>query len=286
MYYNRDITDGAGLAKVPSTWTAFSDSVPLLTKKQSDLSLTQSATALGTFKNITHAKDIIALLLLEANNPVITTAGSQIVTHFGPTAQGVENDTAVQALNFYMAFSDPVKNVYSWNAGQIQDRDAFLRGTLAYYFGSASELPAIRAQNPNLNFDVVMPPQSGPIPLTTGRLYGLAIPKAASNQVLSYTAATLLVSAESESALNTKVGTTLALQPVRRDTLAAKPVSDPYATLLYNAALVMRPWFDPDPQVSSSIFSTLVGDISSGVLPTDQALSKAASQFAALSKVQ
>lgn len=276
MYYNRDLLQGAGIVNAPATWLAFVESVPLLAKKQADLTLTQEATALGAFGNIAHAKDILAMLFFENNNKFVTQEAGQLTVHFGSTGTGTDLLTSTQALDFYMSFSDARKQSYTWNSGKPLDRDAFVQSTLAYYFGAASELPLIRAQNPNLNFGISLPPQAaGSVRVTSGRTYGFAVPKAAPNQLLSYTAATLLASAPSQTALTTKTGADLALIPVRRDVLAAKPANDPYVALLYDAALVQRSWIDPNPATSSQVFSTLVRDVASATLSTSDALSKA-----------
>ena len=281
FYYNKDMLSAAGIANPPTTWTNFTSSIPALTQKDSNLTLTQSGAALGTYSNIAHAKDILALLFLQAGNPFMTAdQNDQLQVYFGPTAQGTEEATADQALTFYTGFANTQNSQYTWNDGQPLDRSAFLQSTLAYYFGNASELPLIRATNPNLNFGVGLPPQlPNGLPISTGTLYGLAIPKIAPNQLLSYTAATLLTTAASESALVTKAGTTLALMPVRRDVLAQKPASDPYLTLFYNVTLVMKSWLDPDPTATDAAFGTLIENINSNILTVDQALSTAAGQI-------
>lgn len=280
MYYNRDLLAAAGIAQAPALWQPFIESVPKLAKKTSDLTLTETAAALGTFANIAHAKDILALLFFENGNAFITGETGRPTPHFGPTATGTEGSGAVSAVDFYMAFADPLKEVYTWNAGEPLDRSSFIASKLAYYFGSASELPGIRAQNPNLNFGIALPPQAPRgLPVTSGRVYGFAIPKAAPNQTLSFTAATMLASAESGAALVEKAGTTLALVPARRDILANRPAGDLYLGLLYNAALVQRSWLDPNPAGSTAALATLIRDISSSNLDTGAALAKAAAQL-------
>lgn len=284
MYYNRDLLQSVGLAQQPSTWPAFTNSVPLLAKKQPDLTLTQEAAAMGSYANIEHAKDILALLFFESNNQFITSGPEVPVFHFGNNAPGNDSTSSAQALGFYMGFSDPTNQDYSWNSGEPLDRQAFTQSSLAYYFGTASELPLVQSQNPNLNFGIALPPQaSGVTPVTSGHVYGFAIPKSAPNQLLSYTAATMLSSAASESALTTTTGASLALIPVRRDVLAIKPANDPYISQLYDAALVQKSWIDPNPTLSDQVFSTVVGDVGSSTLSAGDALSKAAETFIALS---
>ena len=280
MYYNRDMLQSVGIAQPPATWKDFNASIPLIAKKNPDLTLTQEGAALGSYANIGHANDILALLFFEGGNPFITAGTTQPLVHFGSSSSSAELTAATSALNFYMGFSNPTSTSYTWNQGQPLDRTAFVQSSLAYYFGSASELPLIRAQNPNLNFGLALPPQAaGMAKVTSGRVYGFAIPKAAPNQLLSFTAATLLVSNVSETAITTKTGTDLALIPIRRDVLAVKPPDDAYVGLLYDAALVQRAWFNPDPTTTSKVIGTLISDISSSALSVDEALSKAAAQL-------
>lgn len=282
MYYNRDILEGSGFSKPPSDWTSFKDMASKLTKRDQNLSFIQNGAALGTYRNITHVKDIFALLFISASNPFITRTSGNPLAHFGIIESRTEATSAITATNFFLSFADPAQESYTWNAGEVNDRDAFVQGRLAFYFGTSSELPLLRALNPNLNFDVALPPRlTNGLPSTTGRFYGLAIPKVAKNPTLSYSAANLLTNTASSSALIEKAGTTLAMMPVRRDVLANKPADDRYVSLFYNLVLVMRSWFDPDPVASSAIIQTLIGDITSGFLTTDQALSKAASQIQA-----
>jgi hypothetical protein len=203
-----------------------------------------------------------------------------VLPRFGSTGSAGEASAAAQALAFYLSFADPAKDIYTWNTGLGVDRDAFIASRVGYYFGLGSELLYIRAANPNLNFDIVLPPaQDSTRVITTGRLYGFAIPKSASNSLLSYTIASALVSAEQEQNLSDKAGGTLGLVPVRRDVLANKPTKDSYGALLYMGTLVMRAWIDPAPSLSDSVFAKVVTDVTSGVQTIDSALTRAASEL-------
>jgi ABC-type glycerol-3-phosphate transport system substrate-binding protein len=283
MYYNRDLLQNEGIAQPPKNWTTFAETATRMTKKTSDLTITQSGAALGTYKNILHPKDILALLFMESGSSFITTNNGALVVDFGPVSVGNKNAAAVLATDFFMSFSNPVKSVYSWNAGLPTDRDLFIQSKLAYYFGTASELPIIRAQNPNLNFSIALPPQSSNgNTLTTGSIYGFAIPKTAPNQLLSYTATTLLSGQIAQTSLTSLLQEGAALTPVRRDVLAIKPTSDPYLGFLYDATLVQKVWTDPNPIASNTIFSNLISNINSSAYSTDQALARAAAELAGL----
>ena len=287
MYYNRDMLQSAGYAKPPTTWQDFTDSIKLLTIKQNNLAITQSATALGTYSNVAHAKDIIALLFLQTGNPFMTYDYTAFTAYLGDGGTANEKSVSKQVMDFYMAFSDPVKSVYSWNAGEPLDRDMFTQSSLAYYFGSASELPGIRATNPNLNFGIALPPQSSTSTIvTTGRMYGLVIPKSAKNQTLSFTAASLLTNAVAEKSLSANAAVTLSLLPVRRDVLATNAVSDQYLNFLYKTVIVQKSWFDPAPVESDQILNNMLKNISSSLLDTSSALSKAEVELQSVAKKQ
>jgi ABC-type glycerol-3-phosphate transport system substrate-binding protein len=285
MYYNQDMLARKGIPLVPKTWPEFTGSVATLTVKSGDLTISNAGTALGTYKNISHAKDLIALLFLQSGNHFINTdAKGDLSLHFGFTADNRETAVGAKAMDFYLSFANPTNSLYTWNEGLPHDRDAFIQSNLAYYFGQASELPLIRAGNPNLNFSVALPPQfvrGGP--LTTGTIYGLAIPKSAPNQLLSYTVAANLTGAPAEQSLVENAGADLSLVPSRRDVIAKKPSSDAYMSMLYDIALVIYPWTDPNPRATDPIFMKLVSNISSGLLPSDQALEQAAAQISVLS---
>ncbi len=283
MYYNQDLLQNEGIALPPKNWTEFAETVTKTTKKTSDLTITQSGAALGTYKNIVHPKDILALLFMQSGNSFVTINNGALVVDFGPVSTGNKNASAILATDFFMSFSNPIKSVYSWNAGLPSDRNLFIQSKLTYYFGTASELPIIRAQNPNLNFGIALPPQTPTgNTLTTGAIYGFAIPKAAPNQLLSYTATTLLSGQAAQTSLTNLLQQGAALTPVRRDVLAVKPTSDPYLGFLYDATLVQKVWVDPNPIISNTIFSNLIGNINSSALTTDQAIARAAAELAGL----
>ena len=273
MYYNQDLLAASGIAVPPKTWPDFSGTVSSLTKKTSDLTITQSAAALGTYKNVTNAKDVLTLLFMQGGNPVANYSQTgDFTVHFGANTNNTEASAAKNAVNFYLSYSNPVDPLYSWHDGMMNDRDAFVRGALVYYFGRASEIPIVRAQNPNLNFNISLPPQfkTAKVPLTNGGLYGLAIPNGAKDKTLSAAAAKLLV--DNEQLLIDSSGTQFSFVPTRRDVLANKPAHDAYMSYLYNVALVMRTWVDPNPKSSSTIFKDLLYSVSSGIATLDISL--------------
>jgi len=73
-------------------------------------------------------------------------------------------------------------------------RDAFIAEDVAMYIGYAGEMQTLQAQNPNLNFNVTLLPQTrdARLQLTTARMTGLAISKQSQNVPSAYNLVRLL----------------------------------------------------------------------------------------------
>jgi ABC-type glycerol-3-phosphate transport system substrate-binding protein len=279
MYVNRDLLISGRVAQVPKTWTELQTAVKSLSVADNQSTLSQSAIALGTFKNITHAKDILTLLILQAGNPIVT-VGNQGYESTLKDSLGNVTSPAVEAIDFFGRFVDPTSAVYSWNTAQPEARSAFTRGTLAFYLGYASELPRLKQQNPQLNIDVALVPQlAGRRQLTLGQLSGLSLVKSSQNVKTAYQVMTLLAGPQGEQALSQAAG----LPAARRDLL--KPVASDAAQTVFNeAAILAQGWLDPDPTATEAIFRTMVEAIQVRGITPNQAVTEADNQLDLLLK--
>src|SRR3989338_8196202 len=174
MYWNRDLLIKGGYALPPKSWDEFITMVPKLTVKDINLNILKSGVALGEFRNIANAKEIIAAFLMQTGNPITVYGEKGFDSRLYPATLG-----SIGAINFYTDFANPVKPDYSWNRALPNSLNMFVSGDLAFYFGFASEISMIRDKNPNLNFDVTFFPQpkGASVPVTFGRMYGLAVLK-------------------------------------------------------------------------------------------------------------
>ncbi len=279
LYYNRDHLSSAAVAQTPRFWDEFLTLAPILTKKSDDARIVRSALAFGEYANVTNAKEILATL--------ITQAGSEMVS-IGPTGSlesrilispGGGSSPATAALRFYTEFSNPIKTVYSWNRSLPASKQAFLAGDLTFYIGFASEANALRLANPNLNFDAVVMPQSRQAVRRSvyGKVYALAVPNGARSPVASLAFAQTLAGAPIAGALSE--GSLLA--PARRDLLSA-PQTNAFSATLFESAIMTRPWLDPEPTESVSIFSRMVSSVTSGAATLDEATRTANDQLTVL----
>ncbi|MFA6301172.1 MAG: extracellular solute-binding protein [Candidatus Paceibacterota bacterium] len=276
MYYNRSMFDASGVVFPPATWNDLADIAPILTKKDEANKIIKSAVALGHYSNVTHAKDILAALFLQAGNPIVSEKNGIFSPSLSAT---VGNYNLPSILKFYTDFADPNNAVYSWNKSFPNSNDAFSKEDLAMYFGFASELQSMVNRNPNENFFVAGIPQikNANSKATSARVTGIAISSASKNPNAAFTAASLLTSTDFAS----KFATATMTPPARRDLLAIKP-TDAYFPIFYNSALYAKSWFDPSPKDTANIFSEMVNAVISNNINVIQAISDANAKMSLL----
>jgi len=279
MYYNKSLLAEAGLPAAPRTWTEFKVKSIALTILDSRRNITRSAAALGETRNIAHGKDLLAMLFLQAGNPILVRSGdgygSALNQSFGTALK-----PAVAVLDFYTQFADPARPSYSWNRSLPEARQAFIRGQTVFYFGYASEYSTITRENPHLAFDAASVPQAEETnwpKLVLGRLLSLAAVRGGSRAAAAGQAAAAFAGPKSVSAL----AEALFLPPARRDLLERGP-ENPVMTLFYRAAILARAWPDPDPAGTKKIFETMIESVVTGRLRSNEAVAEGDRQLQAL----
>lgn len=262
MYWNRDLYSTAGIAAPPGTWEeVLARIVPALTALSANRDVTQSALSFGEYGNVRNAKEVLVMLMLQAGSLLVAPEGGGYVTSLNSSAGDVARPPADAALDFYTQFANKARTTYTWNRSLPEDRQMFLANDLATYFGFGSEYRAIRAGNPNLNFDLARVPQGSGV--TTARGYGafysLSLLRSSDNPNGTFQALALLGRSDVASAL----AANLELTPVHRSTLAGGTGSA-VSGVLYQSALVSRGWLDPNPAASDNVFNIMIGDVTSG----------------------
>lgn len=268
MYYNRTTLTQAGIAVPPSTWEGMTSLTEQLTKASAG-KVAASTLPFGSYDNVENARAIVSTLLLQAGNPITTVSTAGVRGALDSSDTGTP---AQSALTFYTQFADPVKTVYSWNSSISSARQAFLAGTLAFYPAYASDLPQLKAANPNLPFDMMaMPqPQNASQRLTYGRAYAFSIPATSKNPTGAENVAITMSSASFAST----VSQALSMAPALRSALSPSR-SDPYAPIYFPQALIAQGWLSPSPATTDSIFSTMISNITSGRMGVGQSLTTA-----------
>ncbi len=272
MYWDRDMFNTAGIAKPPVYWDEFTGLNKKITVKSQNGTVTRSAVALGDFTNVDNAREIFGTLLLQLGNPVTArSASGAVISALSSTAKD-----PLTALNFFAQFADPTNANYSWNRSWPDSKSAFLSGTLATYFGFASEISDIRAKNPNLNFDVAPMPQvrSGGQAADYARLYGFSLVRASPNVSGAYTIISTLIAPQYLAGLSK----TMYLPSVDLAVIQSGS-TDPYIAVFNRVALTARTWLDTDPSVSSGILGSMVDSVTSGQSAPDQAIKDAGQRY-------
>ena len=278
MYYNKDILSNNGYSRPPETWTEILSIAPTITQKDSSFNITKSTVALGSYDNITNAKDIFWMLTLQAGNSVIERyMDNQDQTEkYRSTFDDSLNFTlkpTYASTNFFTQFSNPTKTVYTWNRSLPQSQTAFIAGDLAFYIGYASELPTIARINPNLNFDVTLVPQSqsSERKVTYGSMLLFTIPKASENPNGAFSMIMALTSQEAQQLFSQTFG----IPSVRDDLLTTSSATNSFETIFNRSAIISRGILEPDPRQTSAIIKELIDTIVSGQYEVSSAISRA-----------
>lgn len=276
MYWNRDIFTNASIAVPPKKWNEFYKIVPLIVSQDKDGNILRSAIAFGEYKNVTHAKEILSLLMMQAGTPIVLNKGGVFTATLSQGSNAKAGEASAAAVQFFTQFSKPDRDSYSWSRSLPASRAMFESGDLATYFGYASERPSIKLRNPHLNFDLALVPQTEQAEkrVTFGRVLGASVVRAGKNKEGALRAVLLLGTPEVSGALAGQMN----IPPVRRDLLAVGQ-TDAVLSVLYDAALISRAWHDPSPRETDQIFSNMMDDVVSGRFKISQALSTAQSAF-------
>lgn len=269
MYFNRDLLDEVKMPQAPKFWDEFIALGRDLTVRDEYGTISRSAVALGEYRNINHAREILAALFMQSGNPIVTQGPSGNIVTLN------KSDTS-PVLDFYTEFANPQKPVYSWNRSLPSARSAFLSAQLGIYFGFGSEYEGLRKGNPNLDFDVASfpRPRNASVAVTYGKLTGVSILRTASNTGVALQVALSLVSQKALNILRSKTG----LPPVHRSLLAAKP-TDAFGAVMYDSAFKARGFLDPNPEVSAWIFRNMIESVTSGRERSREALQTANTQM-------
>jgi ABC-type glycerol-3-phosphate transport system substrate-binding protein len=281
MYWNRDLFTDEDVAVPPASWVEFITLAPKLTKRDETGNIIQSLVAFGEVRNVTNAKDVISMLLLQAGTTVVSRDSQNGYV----STLDMRSSTLVpaeEAVSFFTEFSNPVKPSYSWNRALLNDRSAFVAGKLAVYFGFASEVAAIRNANPNLNFDVAMVPQTegNQTKRTTfGKMKAIAILKSSRNLASAFNATMVLTDSISQDKWIKYSG----YAPVRRDLLTKLP-GEAYKATFYRSALISRGWLDPNREETADVFARMIENVTSGKRRISESVNSADVEISSLLK--
>lgn len=276
MYYNRNILTNVGITQAPSNWSQLILDVEKITEIDTRRNVLTSAVALGEFSNINNAKDILAMLFLQAGNRIVKVGPRGYQSALSDKDNQVGLSSAVSALDFFIQFADQSRTTYTWSRSLPEAEQSFLAEKLAFYFGFASEFFALRTKNPNLNFDLSVVPQrdNGETRQTFGRFTGIAVLADSPNKLTAWKIALLLAAPENA----TLISAVWQLPPVRHDLLASQ-TTDAVLPVFYDSAKISRTWRDPAPSQTKDILDRMTTDALLKRKSSTEAVNDASSQI-------
>ncbi len=275
MYWNRDLFTNAGITVQPKIWSEFLSLPELLTKRDEKGNIFESAVAMGSYNNITNAKDIIPLLFLQTGEKIIERNSTLGGRDSFSVILGLARGAAESSLNFYTEFVNPAREAYSWNTSLPSSRKFFESGKLAVYFGFASEYGGIKRNNPNLNFDVALIPQraESKTRMTYGDMWGVSVLKSSKKINTSISAMYEIVYNYSD-----EITEGIYLPSLVRASLSDLG-TDPIMSIFKQSANISRSWLNPDPKATENIFSEMINSINSGKKMVPTAIEEAKIRF-------
>jgi len=265
MYYNKNILARNAVSRPPLTWKEMTQIAPVIIQRTDTSTIVQSLVPFGEYTNVKNAKEILATLFFQTGNNIteqneLTGEVFSVIDKDLDRGEDESGTPTESVLNFYTSFANPSKSLYTWNRSLPNSENAFLDGSLAFYFGYAGEIQRLQDKNPNLNFDVAQIPQEeGGVPNVYGKMTAFAIVKNSKN----FNGALGVISKLTEKASIELWRDIYNLPPVRRD-LLAEPAKDPYMTVFYRSAIQSKSWHDPSPADSDIVFRDMIESITSG----------------------
>lgn len=274
MFYNNRLLTSAGFSKPPQFWDEMGNYVDALTFKNDEKDIRRSAVALGVFENMEYPVDVLSALILQTGNKIVgseTKYDNREVAYTTYQSFFSSNETD-QVLDFFNAFSNPQKKLYSWNKSLPEDIDAFTSEFSTFWFGYPTDVSRIRAKNPNLDFKVTSIPQirTSQNRSTYGKLYGVAVLKSSPNKAAASVIQRALTQGDAQ---KITIEYSDGLQYPYRTTPKGA-VKDDLDALFARQAIQTVGFYMPSFDFVYSLFNTTLNQIASGALDTNKGTSK------------
>lgn len=265
LYYNQNMLDNAGIAEPPQTWTELINMIPRLRKVDQIGRIEQAAIALGgSEKNINQASDILSLMMLQENTPMVSDTGTEAL--FSATE-------GLKALNLYTSFANPRNSQYTWDPGFVYSLDGFTQEDIAMMINYGYQRDILRQRNPFLNFAIVPMLQKsldGDI-VNYADYWGLAVAKSSQQ---SQPAEIFVNFVTTDPTASTNYLNRTNRSPALRSVIRSVG-KDPELKIFASQALTATSWKQPDASAVESIFSEMIDFVITGRLPADRALRQA-----------
>lgn len=155
LFYNKDLLDRAGVPEPPTNWDEFQSAVKKITKYDKATSnIIQSGVALGTGNNIPGVDDLLMMLFRQSNVQFTSKTSGRSAFNSAPQRL-VEPTVSMNVMDFYTDFANSSRDTYAWSDKSPNAIDAFVGGSVAFFFGYSYHLPVVKARAPQLNLGIL-----------------------------------------------------------------------------------------------------------------------------------
>jgi multiple sugar transport system substrate-binding protein len=275
LFYNGDLFNAAGVAHAPITWGIIEALVPVLKKSNSNGQINQAAIALGgSSLTVNYAPDILSLLMLQYGANMAQIGQNGYSASFAE-AQSDQN-SGLNAFNFYLGFSTPSNANYTWNDSLNNSFDSFAAGNTAMILAYNKDISAIQNKNPFLNLKIAAAPQLNlNQPINYASYQGLAVSTQSKAPSWAWDFILFLTTSDTEETSYLKATNQL---PALRD-LISQGINDPLAGVFNRQALTAKSWAEPDETQANAILSNAIKNVLNGITDSATALSQAETQI-------
>ncbi|HKK54132.1 MAG TPA: extracellular solute-binding protein [Patescibacteria group bacterium] len=278
LYYNRSLLNNAGIATIPKYWNSeFQQSVKKLTKHDNRYGIIQSGVSLGGSDNIERYSDILSLLMMQ-NGAIMLNDSNQVQFHSIPPAfKSDDYNPGLEALRFYTDFSNPTKEVYSWNEDLNSSMEMFISGNLALTFSYSYSLEDIKNRAPKLNFSVAKMPQieGNPIDINFANYWIEVVSKKSKYADEAWDFIHFATSQEQVTSYLDETNKPTAIRSI----ISEQEIENPELSIFANQTLTARSWYQGEsPQAMEEIMGEMIDSIINKESELIEAINLAASK--------
>ncbi|MBI5153522.1 MAG: extracellular solute-binding protein [Parcubacteria group bacterium] len=290
LFYDNDVFDRSFLSTPPQTWGELEAVATRLTKRDALGTIIQSGVALGAGdKSVDKASHILPLLMIQKGVVMVRGSGKNYTPSFSSVSGRINENPAVDALNFYLQFSDPLSPHYTWDATQHYSIDAFsynptARNKVAMILGYWYQIAVMKGdetkkgKNPNLDFRIAQMPQQDDVNksqyATYADYWGYAVAKSTKDSKMAWSFVQFLTSkAQAQQYLATTK------RPPALRSLVSSYQDDPILSVFANQILIAKSWIQPGASDANPLFSQAIDQVTRGQMSPSEAIQSIRSQL-------
>lgn len=282
LYYNVDLLNAAGIFDPPRTWDEFNDAVRKLTKRDERGNIKVAGAAIGTDKNVDHASDILALLMMQSGSTIVNdlqrTANFNDLVPGSSTEPGQKKTIGGSAIQFYTDYANPDKVVYTWNPLMNYSIDAFAKGEAAMMINYAYNIPTVKYKYPKFRFAVSAVPQITGVttPVNYANYWAMAVSAGSTHPAEAWD---FLMYASNPEINKTYLAAAARPTAMRSSIAWQQAGEDLNLAVFAGQSATAKSWYQRDSLATETIFNDAISSVILGRATPENASDLAASQL-------